>query len=156
MYSLSNISVAYLDAIKRVLKLEIALLGSDEEWMHSDAVPDTRERQQELIMYQPPSEEQLAAVRERRLQEKEMYTKLKKLVYYVSVLFVLLVVSKGNRDAKSYSFRRSLEDGIIEPPTRIRKLEHVSFICHVSLIVQIKHKNCKNQKYVQKQSEHHH
>ena len=96
--------------------------------MHADAGNEDGgiARQQQLIMYQPPSEEQLAAARERKLQEKDLFDKIKKLVYYVSVLMVLLVVSKGARDEKSYSLRRSLEDGVVEPLSRTRKLYHVS------------------------------
>lgn len=78
---------------------------------------DKDDRQKELLMYQPPDESKLNALRERKIREKQLKSKFIKLGDYLFVLIVLILVSYGNRDPASYRMRNSMEQEFIHPLT---------------------------------------
>ena len=78
---------------------------------------DKDEREIELLRYRPPDESTLNALRESRVREKQLKNKFFKLGNHLFVLFVLVLVSYGNRDPASSLMRTSLEQEFMHPLT---------------------------------------
>ncbi len=78
---------------------------------------DKDDRQRELLLYQPPDESKLNALRETKIREKQLKNKFIKLGDYLFILLVLVLVSYGNRDPKSFLMRNSIEQEFIRPLT---------------------------------------
>ncbi|KAL9983983.1 hypothetical protein ACROYT_G006233 [Oculina patagonica] len=91
--------------------------GQDEEWLHNSDMLDKDDRQRELLLYQPPDESKLNALRETKIREKQLKNKFIKLGDYLFILLVLVLVSYGNRDPKSFLMRNSMEQEFIRPLT---------------------------------------
>ncbi|CAG0896667.1 unnamed protein product [Darwinula stevensoni] len=78
-------------------------LRYDEQWIQHD------DREQEAgikRIYQPLSKAALEAAREKRLKEIKMWELVKEIGFYVFYLWVLLVLSYGNRDPNAYYLKR--------------------------------------------------
>lgn len=107
------------DILQIFLKRKILCLnaGQDEEWLYDSDMLDKDDRQRELLLYQPPDESKLSALRETKIREKQLKNKFIKLGDYLFILLVLVLVSYGNRDPKSFLMRNSMEQEFIRPLT---------------------------------------
>lgn len=73
-----------------------------------------------------PSPLKLEALRQQKLKEKEMGALLKELGFYMLFLFLLFMVSSGNREPEAYSLRRVLDDKLMHGKSGGKKIEDVS------------------------------
>ena len=78
---------------------------------------DNDDREKELLRYKPPDESKLNALRETRIREKKLINKFSKLGDYTFIVLVLVLLSYGNRDSKSFMMRNSMEKEFIHPLT---------------------------------------
>ncbi|KAL3211152.1 hypothetical protein MRX96_000836 [Rhipicephalus microplus] len=80
-----------------------------EEWLHSDA-PNHRRRR----LYKPQNSWELDRVREERLRELKMAAILREIGSYLFFLWILTVLSYGNRDPSAYFLQQSLRHEFID------------------------------------------
>nr|XP_002732126.1 PREDICTED: polycystic kidney disease protein 1-like 2-like [Saccoglossus kowalevskii] len=80
-------------------------LADDEEWLHNKPSNYKRERK---LAYKPPDPAILEAARENRIKEIKMYSIIREIIFYVLFLWILLVISYGNRDSKAFPYMNNL------------------------------------------------
>lgn len=97
---------------------EISLeLGKDEEWLHALASsPGTMrgKRKDRKKMYRPPNLTQLEKAKLNRLKEMKMAQILKEIFSYLFFLWILIVLSYGNRDPNAYLLKNALKSTFID------------------------------------------
>ncbi|KAK8779497.1 hypothetical protein V5799_019173 [Amblyomma americanum] len=80
-----------------------------EEWLQNDA-PNHRRRR----LYKPQNTRELDRVREERLRELKMAAILREIGSYLFFLWILTVLSYGNRDPSAYYLQQSLRHEFID------------------------------------------
>ncbi|XP_063601108.1 uncharacterized protein LOC134777199 [Penaeus indicus] len=84
-------------------------LEDDEAWMHDG----DRKKTKKKLEYKKADSRVLQELRERRRKEVEMYEILREIFAYMMFLWVLLILSYGNRDPNAYFLQQSLNQGFI-------------------------------------------
>lgn len=84
----------------------------DEEYVGRDNQDVERKRpeKKDIIRFQPPSKEKIAALRSFRLKELKMYSLLRDLFIYLVFVVALCQVTYSHLDPQSYHVRKSMED----------------------------------------------
>lgn len=80
-----------------------------EEWLHADAPSHRRRR-----LYKPQNTWELDRVREERLRELKMAAILREIASYLFFLWILTVLSYGNRDPSAYFLQQSLRHEFVD------------------------------------------
>ncbi|KAG0419460.1 hypothetical protein HPB47_004076 [Ixodes persulcatus] len=80
-----------------------------EEWLHNEAPGHRRRR-----MYKPQNNSELDRVREERLRELKMTAILREIGTYLFFLWILTVLSYGNRDPSAYYLQQSLRHEFVD------------------------------------------
>ncbi|XP_070581220.1 polycystin family receptor for egg jelly-like isoform X2 [Ptychodera flava] len=80
-------------------------LADDEEWLHKPVKP-AKERK---LAYKPMDETELNKAREQRMKEIKMYAVIREILFYIFFLWLLLVISYGNRDPNAFSYMEHLK-----------------------------------------------
>lgn len=91
-------------------------LGKDEQWLHSLASPpgygkNIRNRSR---LYRPPNLTELEKAKLQRLKEIKMGLILKEIFSYLFFLWILTVLSYGNRDPNAYILKDSIKSTFID------------------------------------------
>ncbi|CAL1301078.1 unnamed protein product [Larinioides sclopetarius] len=86
-------------------------LKEDEEWLHSDNSSSIVQRPK----YRPIDPRSLEAARKLREKEVRMYSVLKEIGAYVLFLWILFILSYGNRDPNSFYLREATINNFIKP-----------------------------------------
>uniref|UniRef100_A0A2L2YFJ8 Polycystic kidney disease protein 1-like 2 n=1 Tax=Parasteatoda tepidariorum TaxID=114398 RepID=A0A2L2YFJ8_PARTP len=85
-------------------------LASDEEWLHKD--PDTKSEKAKLL-YKPADMEKMERAKLERMKELQMTSILKEMISYAFFIWILTILSYGNRDPSAYYMRQNLKDTFI-------------------------------------------
>jgi hypothetical protein len=92
-------------------------LAADEEWLHSLVSPmrtGKRGKKDRRKLYRPPNLTELEKAKLNRLKEIKMGTILKEIFSYLFFLWILIVLSYGNRDPNAYLMKQTIKSAIIE------------------------------------------
>ena len=92
-------------------------LGADEEWLHSLVSPmrsGKRGKKDRRKFYRPPNLTELEKAKLNRLKEIKMGTILKEIASYLFFLWILIVLSYGNRDPNAFLMKQTIKSAIIE------------------------------------------
>lgn len=92
-------------------------LGKDEEWLHALASPPgfgKRKGKDRSRLYQPPNLTQLEKAKLQRLKEIKMGKILKEIFSYLFFLWILTVLSYGNRDPNAHLMKETLKGAFID------------------------------------------
>ncbi|XP_077979558.1 polycystin-2-like protein 2 [Glandiceps talaboti] len=81
-------------------------LNEDEEWLHTKSAHEPAKERK--LAYKPPDEKELSKAREQRVKEMKMYSIIREILFYIFFLWLLLIISYGNRDPNSYSYMEHL------------------------------------------------
>ncbi|GAB6020442.1 polycystic kidney disease 1-like 2 [Chamberlinius hualienensis] len=84
-------------------------LLADEQYLHNMSGRERRSR------YIPPDPAALNEARRQRLKEVQMWSVLREILGYILFLWILVVVSYGNRDPNGYFFKRTLHRSFVRP-----------------------------------------
>ena len=97
---------------------EVSLaLGKDEEWLHALASSPGAlrgKRKDRKKMYRPPNLTLLEKAKLNRLKEIKMAQILKEIFSYLFFLWILIVLSYGNRDPNAYLLKNALKSTFID------------------------------------------
>jgi polycystin 1L2 len=91
-------------------ELDIDLLP-DEEWLHSLTPVRKKDRSR---MYRPPNMTSLEKAKLQRMKELKMSAILKDIFSYLFFLWILTVISYGNRDPNAYLMKETLVKTFVE------------------------------------------
>jgi hypothetical protein len=91
-------------------ELDIDLLP-DEEWLHSLTPVRKKDRSR---MYRPPNMTSLEKAKLQRMKELKMSAVLKDIFSYLFFLWILTVISYGNRDPNAYLMKETLVKTFVE------------------------------------------
>nr|XP_042904172.1 uncharacterized protein LOC107445474 [Parasteatoda tepidariorum] len=86
-------------------------LKEDEEWLHDVHTGVVVQRPK----YRPIDPHSLDAARKLREKEVQMYQVLREMGAYILYLWILMILSYGNRDPNSFFIREALINGFIKP-----------------------------------------
>ena len=91
-------------------------LGADEEWLHSLVSPTRggKGRKDRRKFYRPPNLTELEKAKLNRLKEIKMGVILKEIFSYLFFLWILIVLSYGNRDPNAFLMKQTIKSVIIE------------------------------------------
>lgn len=89
--------------------IDLTVLEENEEWLHMYSPTATRARN-----YQSPNMALLDKIKLQRLKEMKMTIILKDIFSYLCFLWILTVISYGNRDPSAYLMKETIEKTIIE------------------------------------------
>ncbi|XP_042202967.1 polycystic kidney disease protein 1-like 2 [Homarus americanus] len=84
-------------------------LQQDEAWLHPHPGRDKRKLERPSIL----DEERLNIVRERRKKEVEMHSILMEIMSYSIFIWIVLILSHGNRDPNAYFLQRTLREAFV-------------------------------------------
>ncbi|XP_066983276.1 polycystin-1-like protein 2 [Macrobrachium rosenbergii] len=85
------------------------ILGEDEEWMH-ELGPGTREKKK---TFQPVDEKFIKTAKVEREKEIKMWDVIYDIGAYAIFIWIVLVLSYGNRDPNSFLMKKELENNFI-------------------------------------------
>ncbi|XP_023225224.1 uncharacterized protein LOC111626157 [Centruroides sculpturatus] len=85
-------------------------LADDEEWLHTDAIIPIKKK----ISYQPPNSARIEKARREREKELKMAAIIKEIFSYVFFLWILIILSYGNRDPNAFFLKTNLENAFIK------------------------------------------
>ncbi|XP_035227906.1 polycystin-2-like isoform X2 [Stegodyphus dumicola] len=84
-------------------------LKKDEEYLHD------YKRTKKGVVYQPVDLEALEEARKEREKELKMYSVIQEISAYFLFLWVIMILSYGNRDPNNFYLREALVNGFIKP-----------------------------------------
>lgn len=90
--------------------IDLTMLQEDEEWLH-DSYSNSMNRSR---MYRSPNLGVLEKIKMQRLKELKMMVILKDIFSYMCFLWILTVISYGNRDPSAYLMKETLVKTFIE------------------------------------------
>lgn len=90
--------------------IDLSMLEDNEEWLH-EAYAGGKARSR---MYQSPNSKILEKIKLQRLQELKMMTIIKDIFSYLCFLWILTVISYGNRDPGAYLLKDNLVKTIVD------------------------------------------
>ncbi|RWS14806.1 polycystic kidney disease protein 1-like protein 2-like protein [Dinothrombium tinctorium] len=93
------------------LNLELA---PDEEWLHSLASLNIAKRSKRSKLYRPPNLTALEKAKLERLKEMKMVEVLKDIWSYLLFLWILVVLSYGNRDPNAHLMKDTIQSAFID------------------------------------------
>ncbi|RWS31890.1 polycystic kidney disease protein 1-like protein 2-like protein [Leptotrombidium deliense] len=89
-------------------------LAPDEEWLHSLASFTPTKRGKRSKFYRPPNLTAMEKAKLERLKELKMSAVLKEIWSYLVFLWILIVLSYGNRDPNAFFMKDTLHSAFIE------------------------------------------
>lgn len=95
--------------------LELEELQEDEEWLHTASIITPRHRFKDRSrVYKPPNYHALERAKQERYKEMKMNAIMKDIFSYLVFLWLLIVISYGNRDPNAYHMKDTLVKMFIE------------------------------------------
>ncbi|XP_054719265.1 polycystic kidney disease 2-like 2 protein [Uloborus diversus] len=85
-------------------------LAPDEEWLHRES--ETKEDKRKLL-YKPADMAKMERAKLERIKELQMTAILKEIISYAFFIWILTILSYGNRDPSAYYLRQNLKDTFI-------------------------------------------
>lgn len=79
------------------------------------------------IAYKPPDPAALELARENRIKELKMYDILREIIFYSMFLWILMVISYGQRDPNSFFLKENMENNVMLRGDKLYDFNNVSY-----------------------------